>query len=458
MSFVVFAICGSNWRPGGRKFGDTLLIMCLFWRKVPKQAERAKSSHPSTPIIKPRYRKPPEDSSLDLSTSYTISQSLSKESRYSQTSNGSAISLASLKGMLSDGAQIFTYRDVLRATENFSGHRKLGSGTFRGTIGGRSVTVVVDKRASADVDFVAEVKSICNLHHSSLVRLIGGCLSGDQLYLVYEYVAGANLRQCLRSSIAPGYTTLKAWTTRLRVALDIAKGLEYLHEHASPPFVHKYIKSTSIIVDNDLHARIANVGVARMRGEFDPGTPLLSSSASGKESNRSNSSSELQGMRSFGRSLRRSRSVKITGTHGYMAPEYSLTGIVTPKLDVYSFGVVLLEILSGQEPVKMQQQHPDSPDMKKTVLPDVIAAIFADNEPRARVRAWIDPLLRDSFPLECACRAALLAKKCVESNPHDRPPMRNVALTLEQIYMASKQWEDRMLAAKDFMTCTLTAR
>lgn len=367
--------------------------------------------------------------------------------------------------MLSDGAQIFTYKDIVKATEHFSSGRKLGSGTFRGTIAGRNVTVVVEKRLSTDVDFVTEVKSICNLHHSSLVKLIGGCISGDQLYMVYEYISGANLRHCLRSPVAPGFTTLKSWTTRLRVALDVAKGLEYLHDHASPPFVHKYIKSTSILLDNDLHARIANVGLARMRGESvaDQGL-VLSSSAGGKEMepNPCNSSGEHQsphpGARSLGRSLRRSRSVKITGTHGYMAPEYSLTGTVTLKLDVFSFGIVLLEILSGQEAVKMQQQKPYSTDMKKTVLSDVITAIFADSEPRARVRSWIDPLLRDAFPLDCACRAAMLAKKCVDANPDDRPPMRNVALSLEQIYMASKQWEDSMLASKDFMTCTLTAR
>ena len=368
--------------------------------------------------------------------------------------------------MLSDGAQIFTHRDIIKATDNFSLGRKLGPGTFRGTMGGKNVTVVVEKRVSMDVDFVAEVKSICNLHHSSLARLIGACISGDQLYLVYEYIAGANLRHCLRSVIAPGFTTLKSWTVRLRVALDIAKGLEYLHEHASPPFVHKYIKSTSIILDNELHPRIANVGVARIRGEtaVDPGASLYSASGKEVKTLDPNSSSrhqqQQQGVhlgRALGRSLGRSRSVKITGTHGYMAPEYTLSGLITPKLDVYAFGVVFLEILSGQEAVKLQQ-NPGEMEMRKTVLPDVIAAIFSDPEPRPKVRAWIDPLLRDAFPLDCACRAALVARKCVEANPDDRPPMRNVALSLEQIYMASKQWEDSMLASNDLMTNTLTAR
>ena len=452
------------------------LIMCLFRLKWPKESQSLGQSPSQSQAGTPRmnlrpYKKAPEDISLDLSTSYTISHSLSKESKGeskdSQTSSGSGISLADLKGLLSDGAQIFTYKDLLKATDNFSAARKLGGGTFRGTMAGRSVTVVVEKRLNMDVDFVAEVKSICSLHHSSLARLIGGCMRGDQLYLVYEYIIGANLRQCLRSVIVPCFTTLKSWTVRLRVALDIAKGLEYLHEHASPPFVHKYIKSSSIILDNDLHVRIASVGVARIRGEIaaaDPGTALLCSANANETRTLDGSPSPIkqsqQGAhlgRSLGRSIGRSRSIKITGTHGYMAPEYALTGVITPKLDVYAFGVVLLEILSGQEAVKLQQ-NPGENEMKKTVLPDVVAAIFSDAEPRARVRAWIDPLLRDAFPLDCACKAALVAKKCVETNPDDRPPMRNVALSLEQIYMASKQWEDSMLASKGLMTSTLTAR
>lgn len=230
--------------------------------------------------------KAPDESSLDLSTNCTISQSLSKESKYSRasdTSSGSGISSASLKGLLSDGAQFFTYKDILKATENFSSVRQLGGRSFRGTIAGKNVAVVVEKRICVDVDFVAEVKGICNLHHSNLIRLIGGCMSGDQLYLVYDHISGGNLRQCLHSVNAPGFTTLNSWKVRLRIALDVAKGLEYLHEHASPPFVHKDIKSTRIILDNDLHPRISSVGVSRVRGEAAVELGTLLNAASGDE-------------------------------------------------------------------------------------------------------------------------------------------------------------------------------
>lgn len=435
--------------------------MCLFRRrKLPKQAPSYAPSQAWTLNSETALRKAQDDSSFDLSTSYTVSQSeLSKESKVSRetaNSSGSTLSLASLKGMLSDGAHIFTYKELQKLTGNFNPAKNLGGGTFRGTISGKNVTVIVEKRTCADIDFVTEVKSICNLHHSSLIKLIGGCMSGDQSYLVYEYIDGANLRQCLGSAIAPSFTALKAWTERIRVALEVAKGIEYLHEHASPPFVHKYIKSSSIILDNELHARIANVGVARIRGETAT-EPDLAGAREARQLPRNRSSArEAQGLH-HGRTFGRPRSIKISGTHGYMAPEYTQTGVITSKLDVYAFGVVLLEMLSGQEAVKLQRS-PGENTVKKTVLPEVIAAIFSDKDPRTRVREWIDPLLRDNFPLECACRAALVARKCVLANPDDRPAIRNVTLSLERIYVASKQWEDNMLASKNLLTSTLTAR
>lgn len=439
--------------------------MCLLKRKVPKEVA---STQIETPPMKPNPKKsPPNDSSLELDTSYTMSHSFtqgSKNSRSSQTSTGTEKSLAGLKGMLSDGAQFFTYRDLMKATDNFGPARKLGASTFRGLVAGKDVVVVVEKRQNLDVDFVAEVKSICNLHHSNLVKVVGGCMSGDQLYLVYEYIPGANLRQCLRSPMTPGYTTLKSWVLRLQVALHIAKGLEYLHEHASPPVVHKYLKSSSILVDNELHARIANVGIARVRGEkATEAQNTLSGSLRFSDLNHlrlvespRQQNGEYLG-RSLGRSVGRSRSIKITGTHGYMAPEYSTSGLITSKLDVFSFGVILLEILSGQEAVRLQQNLEDN-SVKKTFLPDVIATMFLDKDPRFRIRSWIDPLLRDAFPLDCACRTAHLAKKCVSPNPDDRPFMHNVVLTLEQIFLASLEWEENMIASKDFLTSSVTAR
>lgn len=456
--------------------------MCLVKRRLPRQV----SSKVETTSLRGKSKKTTEDMSLELPTSYTRSLTFS---RGSQTSVDSSKSLENLKGMLPDGAYIFNYGDIAKATDHFNPSRKVGASVFRGTVMGMDVAIVQENKGSRDINFVAELKNLCNLHHSNLVKVIGGCIRGDQVYLVYEFITGATLRECLRSSIFPGFTALNSWTARLQVALDVAKGLEYLHQHAVPPLVHKYIKSSSIILDSELHARIAKVGVAQIKGECSveplvevsspsaqrinstrssPGAQRVNSARGAPTPQRINSARRINENtdngagakslgeylgRSLGRSVGRSRSIRITGITGYLAPEYAAHGFISPKIDVFAFGVILLEILSGQEAVQLQQDL-DENCLRKTFLPDVIAAIFADKDPRSRIRGWIDPLLRDAFPLDWACKAAKVAESCVNPDPHERPQMCNVTLNLEHIFMASQVWQD----SRTLLTTAITAR
>ncbi|CAM6049070.1 unnamed protein product [Sphagnum compactum] len=376
-----------------------------------------------------------DDSSTEqVSGTTTISShELSKESQVSSTGS-SATSLAGIKDMLSDGAIIFKLKDLSKATENFRSARKVGTSVFRGSVHGMDVAIVVIKNpglaggtssTSITADFVAEMKNLCSVHHTNLVKLIGGCNSGSQVYLVYEFIDTGNLQQYLHSQYAPGFSALPTWTGRLQVVLDVAKGLEYLHHHThNAPFVHKHLKSSNILLDSELHARIAYFGVAKIRGETD----------------------------TIG-----SRSIKISGTHGYMAPEEKSGGIITPKVDVFAFGVILLEILSGKEAVSFQID-PDTNTLKKTLLPDVIVAIFADKDPGRRLRAWMDPLLGDSAPLDCALKTAELAKDCVNPDPELRPEMTKVALALSKILMNSQAWEKKILAGRGVLTSTVQPR
>jgi serine/threonine protein kinase len=140
-----------------------------------------------------------------------------------------------------------------------------------------------------------------------------------------------------------------------------------------------------------------------------------------------------------------------------MAPEEKSGGIITPKVDVFAFGVILLEILSGKEAVSFQID-PDTNTLKKTLLPDVIVAIFADKDPGRRLRPWMDPLLRDSAPLDCALKTAELAKDCVNPDPELRPEMTKVALTLSKILMNSQAWEKKILAGRGVLTSTIQPR
>lgn len=426
--------------------------MCLVKRaKVKKQPP---SELPPTPRTRSKP-KVPDESSLEITNSTTNS---SKESRLS---SASATSLTNIREMLSDGPIIFQFKDLSKATDNFSPSKKVGTSVYRGKLQKTEMAIVVDKRGLGSNNFVAEIKNLGSVHHSNLVRLLGGCMNGDHVYLVYDYISGGNLRQFLHSSHSPGFSALPTWMSRIQVALEVSKGLEYLHHHTLMPTVHKYMKSSNILLDEDRHVRIAYFGVAKIRGET--GTEAVKSKvteelkALPEEGEIQEVREEVANVKRPHRALRRSHSIKITGTHGYMAPEYVSGGVISPKLDVFAFGVILLEILSGKEPVSFQANVAHT-QMKKSLLTDVIVSIFAEQDPKHRLRAWIDPLLRDQFPLDCALKAAKLARTCVDPVPELRPDMSKVSMTLLQIQMNSQIWEQKMKASKDFLTSTMQPR
>lgn len=436
--------------------------MCLVKRAKPKK--QAPSASEAAPTSRTKSRpKVPDESSLEL----TNSKSTTNSSKESHLSSASATSLTNIREMLSDGPIIFQYKDLCKATESFSPSKKVGASVYRGKLQKTDMAIVVDKRggAAGSNNFVAEIKNLGSVHHSNLVRLLGGCINGDHVYLVYDFINGGNLRQYLHSTHSPGFSALPTWMSRIQVALEVSKGLEYLHHHTLMPTVHKYIKSSNILLDDDLHVRIAYFGVARIRGESGF-TEVKIKSALPEELKALPEEGEIREVKEVDddvngkklhRVMRRSHSIKITGTHGYMAPEYLSGGLISTKLDVFAFGVILLEILSGKEPVSFQA-NVGATQMKKTLLTEVIISICAEKDPRSRLRAWIDPLLRDRFPLDCALKAAQLARSCVDPVPALRPDMSKVSMTLLQIQMSSQIWDDKMKASKDLLTSTLQAR
>lgn len=138
--------------------------------------------------------------------------------------------------------------------------------------------------------------------------------------MVFEYAENGSLSDCLHSEVAHPTSTysrstgLLSWTKRVQIALDIASGLEYIHNYTNPSFVHKDVKSSNILLDADWHAKVANFGMAKSSSG-----PMLTN--------------------------------HIVGTQGYMAPEFLEHGLVTTKADVFSFGVVLLELITGEEAI-----------------------------------------------------------------------------------------------------------
>ncbi|KAI3786763.1 hypothetical protein L1987_40704 [Smallanthus sonchifolius] len=215
----------------------------------------------------------------------------------------------------------FTLRDLELATNRFSKEKVIGEGgygvVYRGTlVNGNPVAVkkLLNNVGQAEKEFRVEVEAIGHVRHKNLVRLLGYCIEGTHRLLVYEYVNNGNLEQWLHGAMRQhGYLT---WEARMKILLGTAKALAYLHEAIEPKVVHRDIKSSNILIDDDFNAKVSDFGLAKLLG-------------AGKSH----------------------VTTRVMGTFGYVAPEYANTGLLNEKSDVYSFGVVLLESITGRDPV-----------------------------------------------------------------------------------------------------------
>ncbi|XP_052177424.1 probable LRR receptor-like serine/threonine-protein kinase At1g53430 [Diospyros lotus] len=212
----------------------------------------------------------------------------------------------------------FTLRQIKAATGNFDPANKIGEGGFgpvyKGILSDGAVIAVKQlssKSRQGNREFVNEIGMISALQHPNLVKLYGCCIEGNQLLLIYEYMENNSLARALFGR-EEGRIKLD-WTTRKRICLGIARGLAYLHEESRLKIVHRDIKATNVLLDEDLNAKISDFGLAKLDEEEN--THI---------------------------------STRIAGTIGYMAPEYAMRGYLTNKADVYSFGVVALELVSGK--------------------------------------------------------------------------------------------------------------
>ncbi|KAI3747603.1 hypothetical protein L6452_10117 [Arctium lappa] len=210
----------------------------------------------------------------------------------------------------------YSYNDLKIATNNFSKEHKLGEGTFgevyKGTL--RDGEVVAIKKTTMasrgrNTNFDNELKVISNVHHRHLMRLLGYCNKGPHLFLVLEFMENGSLDKFLYGEKQGSLT----WKQRFEIIFGIARGLAYLHEQYHVTIVHRDIKSSNILIDNDFQPKLSDFGLVRLLPEDK--THIIT---------------------------------KVAGTFGYVAPEYAVHGQVSEKVDTYSFGVVVLEIISGR--------------------------------------------------------------------------------------------------------------
>ncbi|XP_030451370.1 lysM domain receptor-like kinase 3 [Syzygium oleosum] len=408
----------------------------------PKSPRRlSKSSRAPSSSSKTSSIDPPSSATFFTVTSTTTSCSF-VNNRHHPTSPSDSSSLsttpsyslpAHLKHHLRDTPHIYPLSDISSATGNFLLRRlSPSSSAWRCSLRGRDVAVFRRRlRRPAGLPRLRQLlASICRSHHSSVAKLLGASLSEGDVYLVYEFVEGANLSDCLRNRVNPDYSPIASWASRMQVATDVAHGLEYIHHCTGmngSGFVHNRIKSSSIVVTEDsLNAKICHFGTAELCGEVAEEDEPLSSPNTPKL------------MRT------NSNAMKFEGTRGYMSPEFRSKGTPTRKSDVYAFGVVVLELLSGEEPLKYSFDR-ESGDFRRT---SVIEG--AREAARGSVRRWVDKRLKDSYPVEVAEKMVQLGLACVDDDPERRPDMGRVAGRVSKLYLESKTWGERFALPQDF--------
>ncbi|XP_028202264.1 LRR receptor-like serine/threonine-protein kinase IOS1 isoform X5 [Glycine soja] len=267
---------------------------------------------------------------------------------------------------------------------------KGGFGTvYLGHINDTPVAVKMLSRSSAHgyQQFQAEVKLLMTVHHRNLTSLAGYCNEGTNKGLIYEYMANGNLNEHLSELDSAGKhskTKFLTWEDRLRIAVDAALGLEYLHNGCKPPIIHRDIKSTNILLNEHFHAKLSDFGLSKIM-PTDGVTHV---------------------------------STVIAGTPGYLDPDYCISNRVTEKSDVYSFGIVLLEIITRQPVIARSQEN--------IHISEWVSSLIAKED----IKAIVDSRLGGDFDSNSARKVIKLAMACISPKPNERPMMKIVVTEL----------------------------
>ncbi|CAA0209946.1 unnamed protein product [Arabidopsis thaliana] len=297
-------------------------------------------------------------------------------------------------------SRIFSSKELKKATDNFSMNRVLGQGgqgtVYKGMlVDGRIVAVKRSKVVGEDKmeEFINEVVLLSQINHRNIVKLLGCCLETEVPVLVYEYIPNGDLFKRLHEKSECNDYTM-TWEVRLRIAIEIAGALSYMHSAASFPIYHRDIKTTNILLDEKYRAKVSDFGTSRSINIDQTHLTTL-----------------------------------VAGTFGYMDPEYFLSNQYTDKSDVYSFGVVLVEFITGEKPLSRIRCEEGRG----------LATDFLEAMKENRVVDLIDDRIKDESKMCQVLAVAKLAQKCLSRKGRKRPNMREVSLELERIRSSSPE-------------------
>ncbi|XVE90428.1 hypothetical protein DITRI_Ditri20bG0076900 [Diplodiscus trichospermus] len=286
---------------------------------------------------------------------------------------------------------LFKIEELAIATNNFNLSNKLGQGGFgpvyKGTLkDGQKVAVKRLSRASGQgfKEFMDEVLVISKLQHRNLVRLLGCCVEGEEKMLVYEYMPNKSLDAFI---FDPAKQKLLDWKQRFNIIEGISRGLLYLHRDSRLRIIHRDLKSSNILLDEEINPKISDFGMARI----------------------------------FGGNENQANTRRVVGTYGYMAPEYAMSGQFSEKSDVFSYGVLLLEIISGRRNTSFHDNEHSSS------LLGYAWQLWNENN----ILALPDKVVSDPCHRQELLRCIHAGLLCVEESAKDRPTISAVISMLK---------------------------
>ncbi|CAM6038456.1 unnamed protein product [Sphagnum compactum] len=294
---------------------------------------------------------------------------------------------------------VYSVADLQTATnsfgqENLVGENSLGC-VYRGIFQDDQVLAVkvLDKSApqvQSEQDFLKLVSNIAHIQHANITELVGYCVEHGQRLLVYKYVSNGTLHEALHCYEATATKKHLSWSARAKIALGVARALEYLHEICLPAVVHHNFNSGNILLDDELNPQLSDCGIADLSSpasvsQVSPPPPQMLASV------------------------------------GYSAPEYAMSGVYTMKSDVYRFGVVMLELLTGRKPLDSSRPRAEE-SLVRWATPQL-----HDIDTLTKM---VDPALKGIYPVKSVSRFADIIALCVQPEPEFRPPMSEVVQAL----------------------------